>query len=226
MSRDDALVNDPLENGPLQHGPPIAAVLFDADGVIQRPAPAWRPLLVALCPDPARGEEFLADLFAAERPCLMGTGDFRDALDAVLRRWACAVGVDDALRLWTLIEPDQSALRLVRCLRTAGIRTGLATNQQRQRALYMSEVLDYAAAFDHLFYSCELGHAKPSPGYFAAVLERLDLDAAQVLFIDDHAGNVDAARAAGLSAATFHLDQGVAELARLLSARGLAITDG
>lgn len=204
----------------------IGVVLFDADGVIQRTAPAWHGLLSGLCPDPERVESFLADVFAAERPCLTGADDFRDALERVLRRWRCTAGVDEVLHVWTLIEPDEGALHLVRRLRSGGIRAALATNQQHHRAAHMIERLDYAASFDELFFSCELGYAKPSAGYFHTVLDRLGADPTEVLFIDDHADNVTAAQGVGIRAAQFHLDQGAAALERLLVSHGLTLADG
>ncbi|MGN6326124.1 HAD-IA family hydrolase [Pseudolysinimonas sp.] len=49
-------------------------------------------------------------------------------------------------------------------------------------------------------YSHELGVAKPDPGAFAHVLDRMNAEPGEVLFIDDAAPNVDAARELGLRA--------------------------
>jgi putative hydrolase of the HAD superfamily len=199
----------------------VRAVLFDADGVVQRTAPSWRAELEALCPDPERIEPFVSAIFAAEAPCLTGAGDFPAALQTVLRRFGCDRPVDDALRIWTLIEPVEEVLYCAQRLRERGIGTGLATNQQRYRAAFMTGALGYAQRFDHLFYSCELGHAKPSAGYFGAVLERLRVQPEAVLFVDDHSTNVEAARTVGLRAEVFHVDHSAAELQRLLREHGL-----
>jgi putative hydrolase of the HAD superfamily len=201
----------------------LEVVLLDADGVVQKTGPGWRSSVAALCADPDRAEAFLADVFAAEKPCLTGDGDFRCALDGVLRRWNSEVRLEEALRVWTLIDPDEAVLGVVRRLRARGVRVALATNQQAHRAAFMSEELGYADCFDRLFYSCELGHAKPALGYFRAVLDGLDVTPGRALFVDDHAANVEAARAAGLAAAIFHVDDGIATLERLLREHGLRV---
>ena len=46
----------------------IKTVLLDADGVVQKASPDWRESVAALCPEPGSREDFLAEVFAAERP--------------------------------------------------------------------------------------------------------------------------------------------------------------
>ncbi|HEY3888029.1 MAG TPA: HAD-IA family hydrolase [Caulobacteraceae bacterium] len=59
------------------------------------------------------------------------------------------------------------------------------------------------AVLKPMFWSAELGLGKASPEAFAAVTERLGIDPDAILFIDDSAGNVDRARAAGWDAIRF-----------------------
>ena len=54
----------------------------------------------------------------------------------------------------------------------------------------MSETLGYRDLFDRQFYSCYLGHAKPSRAYFEQVLAALQLPPDRVLFLDDQEDNV------------------------------------
>lgn len=201
----------------------IRAVLLDADGVVQLPHPTWRTSLKALCGDPDRADEFLADVFAAEKPCLAGGADFERALATVLRKWRSNVAVEDALRIWTQIEPSADILGLVRTLRSSEIVVALATNQQAQRANFMTDVLGYAEHFDHLLYSCELGHSKPSPEYFSSAIARIMTDPARALFIDDHEANVSAARDCGLQAEVYHLSEGVGRIHEILEGYGLSV---
>jgi putative hydrolase of the HAD superfamily len=189
------------------------AVLFDADGVLQSPAADWQARLVQLAGAGERAEEFLADVFAAEAPCLLGTGEFETALSDVLARWNSPCAVADALEIWTRIEADREALAVVAQLRSARVRCYLTTNQHELRARQMSEVLGYAAYFDREFYSCRLGHAKPSAEFFGLVLDAISLPASRVLFIDDHLANVAAARAIGMQATLFEYKAG-AEMLR------------
>lgn len=201
----------------------ISAVLLDADGVVQLPQPGWRSSLEALCGDPERTETFLADVFAAERPCLTGSADFKPALAEVLNHWRSNISVEDALRIWTQIEPSADILNLVRAIRSSGVSVSLATNQQAHRARFMTSDLGYARHFDHLLYSCELGHSKPSPEYFSSVIARVMIQPAEALFIDDHEANVSAARECGLRAEVYHLSEGVGRIHEILEAYGLSV---
>ena len=86
----------------------IRAVLFDADGVVQRTAPRWRDKIAGLCPKREHAERFLSDVFSAEKPCLLGEADFCEALHSVLERWQVNADIEIALRLWTMLEPMDS----------------------------------------------------------------------------------------------------------------------
>ncbi|MGE0622433.1 MAG: HAD family hydrolase [Pseudomonadales bacterium] len=201
---------------------PIRILLLDADGVIQAPVPGWRDAVAELCGDAGKVEPFLEALFAAERPCLTGDGDFAAALEGVLATWESPTSAEEALALWTRIEPQEDLLRLVDGLRGDGIRVGLATNQQAFRAEFMTQGLGYGERFDDLFFSWRLGHAKPGAGYFQAVLEALAADGSEVLFVDDHAANVAAARESGFNAEIYDLATGVQGMHTLLARYGLA----
>jgi putative hydrolase of the HAD superfamily len=203
--------------------PTIRGVLLDADGVVQLPGPTWRTSLEALCGDPNRIDEFVADVFGAEKHCLTGTADFAPGLGQVLIKWQSRVSVEVALRIWTQIEPAADILALVGSLRASGVTVSLATNQQAHRANFMTNSLSYAAHFDHLLYSCELGHAKPSAAYFASALARVMIDPSKALFIDDHEANVSAARRCGLHAEVFHLSEGVERIRQILRGYGLSV---
>ena len=53
---------------------------------------------------------------------------------------------------------------------------------------------------DAMVISAEVGLAKPDPAIFHLVLDRLDVAAADALFVDDREDNVAAARALGMHA--------------------------
>ena len=79
----------------------IQAILFDADGVLQRPAAlrrhAWQHLLGA----EQEIDAFVAAVFDAERQALAGRSDFIAAFRELLVRWHCQGDMRDALRAWT-----------------------------------------------------------------------------------------------------------------------------
>ncbi|MEV5962215.1 HAD-IA family hydrolase [Kribbella sp. NPDC051952] len=203
------------------HSPVPSAVLWDADGVIQRPSRDWWSRLTSLVP--GDGDAFIADLMAAERPALVGKQDFRDAVAEVLRRWDSPVSLEEALEPWRWFAAEPEVIALIGELRAAGIGCHLATNQQAFRRAIMQDERGYGEWFDHTFYSCDLGLAKPDPAYFRAILGVLDVPASSVLFIDDNEANVAGALSVGLQAEVYELSAGVPALVELLRRYGLPI---
>ncbi len=197
----------------------IEVLLLDADGVMQRPADGWLDSLTAL--GGGKADALLADIFAAERPCLTGAGDFRSTLMTVLQKWAITTPVDEVLAAWTRIEPIEEVLRHAERLRAAGITVALASNQQAHRARFMRKELGYERAFDHLFFSCDLGVAKPDVEYFELIVERLACPREHILFIDDHPDNIAAAAGAGLQAQLFRAAEQISEFNNVIASYGL-----
>jgi glucose-1-phosphatase len=62
---------------------------------------------------------------------------------------------------------------------------------------------DFWRRFDHVLFSCEIKALKPSPEIFQYALDRLGSEPGDVLFFDDRAANVEAARALGMDAEVF-----------------------
>ena len=207
----------------------IDTVLFDADGVIQRPTIDWRTTLSTFIRPDQSAEEFVDDLMVSERPSIRGEGDFREAVAEVLARWESATPVDEAIQPWRWFEADPVVVDLIQQLRKAGIGCHLATNQQSYRRAIMQDERHYGDLFDETFYSCDLGVAKPDPAYFHAILQKLSLDSvgkqgSTVLFIDDNEANIKGALAAGLHAELYDLSEGTDALHALLSRYGLPIS--
>lgn len=195
----------------------IRAVLFDADGVLQRARPGWREQLAALVPG-RDVDAFVTDVLAAEVRPLYGAADFPDELAAVLDRWHVRAPVEQVLANWAAIEVFPGVLEVVRSVRAAGVACYLATNQHAFRTARMRSSIGYQEVFDDAFYSCELRLAKPDPAFFGAILDRIGWPGSAVLFVDDNPANVDGARIAGLRAERFcaDADTGAAALRTLL----------
>jgi putative hydrolase of the HAD superfamily len=204
----------------------IDTVLFDADGVFQRPpADFLRRLSHTALGDPELdGMPLLSDIFDAEHAALAGQADFAITLAPVLQKWNAVCDVQAMLEHWSAIDTDHSVLALVKELRDTGIVCAIASNQQTYRATHMSATLGYARVFDHEFYSCHLGHAKPAEDYFHAILRIGGFDPARTLFLDDREANVQSARAAGLHAEHFILGEigsGAEALRKILQPYGV-----
>lgn len=211
-----------------EHGEPMiqrapTAILFDADEVIQTWARDYRAMFATLIRPGADVDAFIDDIFAAEAPCLASLDEVAPRLAPVLAQWESSGTAEDVLTIFTTVHTDPHILQIVQDLRRGGVACHLASNQQAHRAAFMSHTLGYAQIFDSLFYSCEIGARKPEAAYFAAVLTQLRIDPAHLLFIDDRAENVAAARQAGIPSIQFHIASGATELRRLLSNLGVAL---
>ncbi len=185
---------------------PLLAMLWDADGVLQHLTeglPDWEERLEAI-----GGPGFPEAVFRAEAPAMSGREPMRDALARVLRDHPRATTtVEDLLALWETFEVDDEAIAVIGELRRTGVRCYLATNQHDHRTAYMRRTHAYDAWFDGVFYSNEVGAAKPSTRYFERVLAGVsrDLGAAavdprRVGFVDDLPENVAGAAALGIRA--------------------------
>jgi len=182
----------------------LRAILFDADGVIQKTAVDYRQALMTLLASRSdEADRLVHEIFSAERPALNGRRNFVDALSELLGRWNLAERVDEVLRIWTSIETDPSMFTAIASLREQGLPCYLATNQEAHRGRHMAETLRYRDLFHGAYYSHVLGVAKPNAEYFRAILTDLQLAPEQILFIDDNKQNVTAAREVGLHAAVF-----------------------
>lgn len=201
----------------------IDAILFDADGVIQRPFAKRRDAWLELLGAGRDLDEFLAIIFEAERSALEGRAHFVEAFSGILAEWGWLGTLDEGLAAWTMIEVDKEIAEIVRTLRRGGVRCHLATNQEFHRAAYMSGSLGYGELFDREFYSCRMGVMKPAIAYFRAILNELEVPAANVLFLDDNRANVDSARKAGIHAVEFRLEAGPDELLRTLRSFGIHV---
>jgi putative hydrolase of the HAD superfamily len=202
----------------------VSTVLWDAAGVLQRVPHGWeesmRPALEGRVDDL---DGFLAEAVRAERPALTGDVRWRDVLPGLLGRWGIADAYDHVVEVWLSIEEVPGTRDLVRGLRASGVRCCLATNQDEHRASYMRERLGYADLLDETFFSCDLGVAKPDPAYFSTILDRLDVPAGEVLFVDDNAANVAAARSVGLAAEEWSYREDLAALRGHLARHGLPV---
>jgi putative hydrolase of the HAD superfamily len=194
--------------------------MFDADGVLQNLPGGW---IAAAEPFfGARALEFLQRSYEAELPTLAGEGDHLAILTATLAEFEVTVPVADVYRgIWLSMEPVAASLAVVRALRQGGYGVHLGTNQERYRAAHMREVLGYDALFDVSCYSCELGAAKPDLAFFTEAARRIGAEPPAILFIDDNAGNVAAAREAGLSAEQWCIEDGHDALHGLLARHGV-----
>lgn len=122
------------------------------------------------------------------------------------------------LRSWMQI--DHSVLNLLVSLQNGGTRMALLSNAGRDYSSFFRYGM-LGEFFDEVFTSAELGTIKPRPEIFSAVLERLQVEAEDLLFIDDRLENIEAAARLGING---HLYTEPSELRRFLTDAASALS--
>lgn len=97
---------------------------------------------------------------------------------------------------------NEPMLDVVRALK-GKIALGCLTNTVRRNASTELFGVDPVALFDVVVASCEVGMRKPDPAIYELICRRLDVVPSAVVFLDDHAPNVEAAVASGLVGVLF-----------------------
>ena len=187
---------------PHQSHSSVRAVLFDCDGVM---CPPFR-FADVLTKEHGITMEMTSQFWKKDfEPALIGKVDVAELLPGHLAEWGWSRSLEEFLALWLSSErevrPEVAAL--VRGAKQSGYTTALATNQEHRRANYLRESMGFNELFDHCFISCELGHMKPSEGYYRVITERLGVTPSQIVFIDDSASYLAAAAAQGWQTVLF-----------------------
>jgi putative hydrolase of the HAD superfamily len=100
-------------------------------------------------------------------------------------------------------RPNRATLEWVEQLHGAGLGLGLLSNMPFEISRYLTAHCDWLAWFDSFTFSCDVGRVKPDPVIYQICLEKLKVPAAEVLFLDDIAANVEGACALGMHGLIF-----------------------
>src|SRR3954463_1771525 len=208
--------------GPAQYGryvPRPAVVVFDLGGVLAEFGGVERMRVLAGVDD---DEELWRRWLTCDwvRRFERGACSAEDFAAGVVDDWGLALTGDAFLaefREW-LVGPLPGAEDLVAQTRATGVTVAVLSNTNKVHWEAGAGRWPLVGMFDRAFLSFEVGMVKPDPEIFQRVIEDLDVDAEQVLFLDDNRINVDAARAAGLPA---ERAGGVSEARRALAGAGV-----
>ncbi|MFP4311717.1 MAG: HAD family hydrolase [Nitriliruptoraceae bacterium] len=149
-----------------------------------------------------------------------------DAFEVALREELASVDVEVPTDLALLdgllaaMQPAGTLWELVAAVRRAGVRTGLLSNSWGYSPYPMDRL---RACFDDVVLSGEVGLRKPDPAIYRLAAERLEVEVADCVFVDDLAGNVQAAAELGM-VAVHHTGDEAATWSRVSEALGLQIS--
>lgn len=210
-----------------------SAVVFDFGAVLFQ----WQPLQLLqqavpeLAPDEDGARRLAAQIFESFTPDSdwarfdLGLLDAAALAERIARR--LAVAPEQVQRVIDAIPPHLVAqaptVALFRRLQAQGHRMFFLSNMPPSYADELERRNPFIAEFDDGIYSGRVGLMKPQDAIYELARERFALEPAATMFIDDHAGNVDAARRHGWRAVQF---QGAQPLADSLRALGWLDVDG
>lgn len=140
---------------------------------------------------------------------VVGRRAIEPALAAALDDLGWAVTVDQLLACWfeADLAVEREVVEAARSWAAEGARLVLVTNQEHRRASFLSHRLGAFLPISAMAYSAALGLLKSDPAFYPAASRTLGLQRDDtVVFVDDTADNVEAARRYGWSAVHFDKD--------------------
>jgi putative hydrolase of the HAD superfamily len=127
--------------------------------------------------------------------------------------------VDFKDEFWSKDVIDTELIEYIRSLHRS-YRTALLSNAFSDLRQMIIEQWQFADAFDTLVISSEIGIVKPDPRIYHLVLERLGVQPAEAVFVDDFQKNIEGAKAVGMQGIHFRdPEQARSELEQLLKAQ-------
>ncbi len=184
--------------------PAIHAVLFDFGLVLSGPPEpaAWsRMLAIAGLDEQSFSAGYWAPRHNYDRGALKGAAYWQavaqhNGKSFTTEQVASLIAAD--IDLWT--DMNVSMVAWAERLQHAGVRTGILSNIGDSMAEGICAKLPWLDRFDHCTWSHALGIAKPEPEIYVVTAEALGTPVEQILFLDDRADNIAAARAVGMQA--------------------------
>jgi HAD superfamily hydrolase (TIGR01509 family) len=189
------------------------AVVFDFGAVLfhWQPLTLLREVVPELAPDDSMARTLAASIFQSFTPesdwALFDLGRLDEA--TLAQRIAVRIGaqVGQVRRVIDAIpahlQPQPEMVELLHELGGAGHRLYFLSNMPVPYAAHLERVNPFLSAFRDGIYSGRVGLMKPHASIFELAEQRFVLDPPSTVFIDDHPGNVEAARSRGWGAVHF-----------------------
>jgi putative hydrolase of the HAD superfamily len=200
----------------------VKNVIFDVGGVLLD----WNPgrILEGYYADAAERAAMKEAIFLHTDWLELDRGALSES--ALLERIAARAGrpVPELANLFEVVreslQPKTDTLALLASLAARQVPLYCLSNMPPGTFTYLRERFEFWGLFDGIVISGEINMVKPQPEIFEYLLNRHGLVAADTVFIDDHAPNIDAAMALGLHTVLFqNAKQCEAALRKFVSGR-------
>ncbi len=151
----------------------IKAVIFDCDGVVVQSQRFSEYLEKQYGISRQMTSEFFENEF---QKALIGKVDLKKVLVPYIKKWGWDKGVEKILEEWFTSENKVSReiLLTIEKLNKKGIKTYMATNQERHRTSFIVNKMNFGKIFDKIFSSAYIGYKKPSLVFFEKVFKEIE----------------------------------------------------
>jgi putative hydrolase of the HAD superfamily len=193
---------------------PVDAVLFDWGGTLSQHVPVdlldmWRAAARVLAPeDPEPVAQALLEAETHWWQTSVAAGDRSGTTEQLVLSVARETHLDVAAALrayhdaWGVtVVHDPAAVPVLTALRERGIRTGLLSNTHWPRELHEKWLVEAGLLelLDVRLYTSDMGHMKPHPEAFRALLEAVGVPGERAVFVGDRLrDDVSGAQAVGM----------------------------
>lgn len=183
----------------------IKTILIDADGVLLKPRDKFfsqRLVEDKYCDDPGKIKEFFVKEY---KDISLGKADLKERVAKYLESWGWGGTVEELLEYWFSYENEinQEVLQWVDARRNEGYKVYIVSDHSRYRGRDVMENVGLKKYVDGGFFSGDIGYTKEDPEFFKIILDQLNLNTDEILFIDDDPENIDIAEKIGLQTQLF-----------------------
>ncbi|HYV33542.1 MAG TPA: HAD family hydrolase [Candidatus Limnocylindria bacterium] len=181
----------------------IKVILFDCDGPIIKRDKYFSQRLAedkGTIIDTQDEKSFFKGEFLE---CEVGKKDLKEVLPKWLAAWNWTGSVDELLDYWFSGEAtiDQEMKNYIASLRSKDVKCYLATNNEKYRTEYLSNVVGLKNFLDGIFSSAYLGYMKPQREYWAGIHKVLPgVNKEEVIVLDDKLPAIESAKSFGFNA--------------------------
>jgi beta-phosphoglucomutase len=178
----------------------LEAVLFDMDGVVIDSEPLW-----------SKAEQQLLArrnlVYSPQLKAVMMGRDSSEAVDFLIKHYDLQESLGDVVEernqliaglFRQSLRPMPHALQLVRSVRAAKIKTGLASSSPKELVDLALGRLNITGLFDLILSGDQVVHGKPAPDIYLTAARELGVSQENCLVIEDAPHGVAAAKAAGM----------------------------
>ncbi|KKS26021.1 MAG: HAD-superfamily hydrolase, subfamily IA, variant 3 [Parcubacteria group bacterium GW2011_GWC2_42_6] len=133
--------------------------------------------------------------------CVKGKADLKKEIIKYFSDWGWTDSAEALLSNWLSgTKANENILEIIDQLRENKINCYLVSDQEKYRAEYITQELNFKNRFDKCFFSCDLGFRKIERDFYSEVLKQIKVSPPEVVFWDDDEKNLNVAKGFGIQA--------------------------